>query len=118
MDLFEHYHNLPEEVLAIIDKYAEKDYDYNICQDLVDKLEQVGYTCEYDLDAQPYNLRKQTAQDVWTKLGDTPINEDDEIDIDITLSATTFEKGTPIHDIWHWIERTFDIAIHELMFGK
>lgn len=32
--------------------------DYEGCDLLIQKLNEVGYTCEYGLDASPYNLRK------------------------------------------------------------
>jgi len=43
----------------------------------------------------------------WDKLRDIPINDDDEID----LSFMHFEKGTDLHDVWHWIETTYDVSI-------
>lgn len=59
IDLFEHYENLPKEVLAIIDQVAEEsELNYIQCNKLVEDLNNVGYTCEYGLDAQPYNLKK------------------------------------------------------------
>ena len=44
---------------------------------------------------------------VWDKLRDIPINDNDEID----LSFMHFEKGTDLHDVWHWIENTYDVSI-------
>ena len=58
IDLFEDFDNLPSDVQAIIMKFEDSEQDYNTCQDLVDALEEVGYTCEYGLTAVPYNLRK------------------------------------------------------------
>lgn len=58
MDLFEHYENLPENVKTIIDKYNDADNDYQNCNNLIEELEAVGYTCEYSLDAVPHNLKK------------------------------------------------------------
>jgi hypothetical protein len=57
MDMFEQYKLLPIEVQAILDKYSEKENDYENCSNLVDELEQVGWTCDYGLDAEPFNLR-------------------------------------------------------------
>ena len=48
---------------------------------------------------------------LWEKLGNTPINEDEEID-EVFLD---FPIGTSIYDIWHWFEDTFDISIASLM---
>lgn len=58
MDLFEHPELLPKEVQDIIDKYSEMDTTYESCQNLVDDLEKVGYTCDYGLDGVPYELKK------------------------------------------------------------
>ena len=56
MDMFEHYEKLPIEVQAILDKYSEMENDYENCGNLVDELELVGWTCEYGLSAEPYDL--------------------------------------------------------------
>ena len=58
IDLFEDFDNLPCNVQAVIMKFEDSEQDYNTCQELVDALEEVGYTCEYGLTAVPYNLRK------------------------------------------------------------
>ena len=57
-DLFETPEVLPENVKAIIDKFNQSENDYNECQNLVSELESVGYTCDFGLDAVPFNLRK------------------------------------------------------------
>lgn len=41
---------------------------------------------------------------LWGKLGDVPINEDEEIDI----SFLHFPKGTDRYTIWHWFEEQND----------
>jgi|SRR3989344_3286735 len=58
MDLFEQYETLPQPVKTILDKYAEMENDYEACGNLVNELNTVGYTCEYGLDADPFNLRR------------------------------------------------------------
>jgi len=57
-DLFETPELLSIDAQVILDKYSDMDFNYNNCSDLVDELEEVGYTCEYGLDAIPYDLRK------------------------------------------------------------
>ena len=57
-DLFDTPEVLPKEVQAILEKYSNEDFNYENCSNLVDELEQVGYTCEYGLDASPYDLKK------------------------------------------------------------
>lgn len=51
------------------------------------------------------------AQCVWQKLADIPVNESDEIE----LPFEHFEVGTHREDIWHWLESTYDVSVHELM---
>jgi hypothetical protein len=54
-DLFEHYETLPDEVRAIIDAMEQS---YESLRDAESKLNEIGYSFEYGLDAEPYNLRK------------------------------------------------------------
>lgn len=61
MDLFENYHLLPEELKAVLDKWQQKEanvgLDYNDCKAFKEECEAVGYTFDYQLDAQPFDLR-------------------------------------------------------------
>ena len=54
-DLFEHYETLPESVRAIIDTMEQS---YESLRDAESKLNEIGYSFEWGLDAEPYNLRK------------------------------------------------------------
>ncbi len=58
MDLFEQVETLPQEVQDVLKKYENGGLTYEECAKLVIELEFVGYTCEYGLDAEPFNLRK------------------------------------------------------------
>lgn len=58
MDLFEQVETLPQEVQDVLKKYENGDFTYEDCANLVTELEVVGYTCDYGLDAVPFNLRK------------------------------------------------------------
>lgn len=58
-DLFtNHLEELPQEVLEIINKYSSEDNTYEVCGNLLNELEPLGYSFEYGLDATPYNLKK------------------------------------------------------------
>jgi hypothetical protein len=57
-DLFNTPELLPQEVRDIIEKYEEMDTCYEMCQKLIEELEPHGYTCDYGLDAIPYELKK------------------------------------------------------------
>jgi hypothetical protein len=41
------------------------------------------------------------------------IDDNEEIDEDFKIGDTTFETGTDIHEVWHYIEEHFNIAIGE-----
>lgn len=58
IDLFEKIETLPVEVQEIVLRYSELDNNYIICDNLVKELNQFGYTCEFGLDAIPFNLKK------------------------------------------------------------
>jgi len=55
-DLFEHYETLPQEVKDVIDEFEDMDSSYDNCNLFIERLNLVGYTCEYGLDGIPYNL--------------------------------------------------------------
>jgi hypothetical protein len=64
MDLFEEYEQQPEFLKKICNKWADKyargeGLTYYECQEFLEEVEAVGYTFEYYLDAEPYNLRKK-----------------------------------------------------------
>jgi len=58
MDYFEHYELLPIEIKTIIDEFCNGENSYENCANLVTALELEGWTCDYGLDAEPYNLHK------------------------------------------------------------
>lgn len=59
IDLFDHPELMPDEVVAVLEKYSEQEVEtYEACERLQKELELIGYTIEYGLDACPYNLRK------------------------------------------------------------
>lgn len=60
-DLFEHYQDQPEELKHILINWDEKinnGLDYIQCEELLKDVEAVGYTFDYELSAEPFNLRK------------------------------------------------------------
>jgi len=58
IDLFEHYETLPQEVQDVIMKHCNGDNSYEICRALIADLEPLGYTCDYGLSGEPYDLKK------------------------------------------------------------
>lgn len=57
-DLFEYPELLPASVTQIIERFADDVHSYERCDELISELNAVGYTCEYGLDATPYNLQR------------------------------------------------------------
>ncbi len=57
IDLFEHYETLPQEVQNLISTITDE-FDYKDCENMVLSLNKLGYTCEYGLSAELYNLQK------------------------------------------------------------
>lgn len=61
MDLFEEYDQLPEELKTVLDKWQIKEasfgLDYKDCKTFQEECEAVGYTFDYQLDGQPFDLR-------------------------------------------------------------
>ena len=58
VDLFEDYEDQPQEVQMILSKYEMEDNNYETLQNLKAELESIGYTMDFGLDAEPYDLRK------------------------------------------------------------
>lgn len=56
----------------------------------------------------------QDVQSLWAELNNVPVSDDGFID----EAFRGFPKGTDLHDIWHWIEKTFDVSVHDLMFNR
>ncbi len=64
VDLFENYETLPKKVRDTIDFYMEKyqdgDYTYEDSKRFLKEMQKQGYTFEYGLDNEPYDLRKMS----------------------------------------------------------
>ena len=58
VDLFEDYEDQPQEIQRILSKYEMEDFNYDVLQNLKAELEAIGYTMDFGLDAEPYDLRK------------------------------------------------------------
>jgi len=56
--LEEKYDTLPQNVKDILEKFAECENDYESCANLVKELNAIGWTCDYYLDAEPYDFRR------------------------------------------------------------
>ncbi len=88
--------SLIEFVKGIVKENGDEDYSI---LDISDATEYIDKYCD--------NLTFIDEAKFWELLGDVPVNEDDEIDIDFLI----FDKGTDKFDIWHWFEETFETQI-------
>ena len=58
IDLFDHYSRIPKKIRYIIESYTDADsLSYDDCRAMLKELEENGYTFDYGLDSQPFNLR-------------------------------------------------------------
>ena len=55
-DLFYSQEKLPIEVQNVLDEFSNKLPSYQACEELIAALEPLGYTCEYDLNGEPFGL--------------------------------------------------------------
>ncbi len=58
MDLFETPELIPDNVSEILDTFNEEADSYKECARLLSAVESIGYTFDYGLDGQPYDLTK------------------------------------------------------------
>ena len=72
-DLFIHYEDLPQVVLDLVINEGDVD-GYEGCAKLLAKVKALGYTFEYGLDAEPFNLTKIIKKDDF----DDVVKDDDE----------------------------------------
>ena len=56
-DLFDTPELIPDNVKDILEEYQNGDFNYPDCNELELKLNSVGYTIDWGLEAEPYNLR-------------------------------------------------------------
>jgi hypothetical protein len=52
-------------------------------------------------------MKNKNPKILWEELGNVPINEEEEIEVDFLH----FEAGTSIYYIWHWFEEEFDLSV-------
>lgn len=63
-DLMHNWHELPEEIQNILLSFNEEENGmYNECKRVIAELEQHGYTAEYDLSGELYDLKKTIETD-------------------------------------------------------
>jgi hypothetical protein len=61
---------------------------------------------------------REPVNEAWERLGDTPVNDDGELDADYSLNGLTFEVGTDREDVWRYFEEEYGVSVHALMFGE
>ena len=61
-DLFDYYMEMPKKLFIICDKWQIKQEHYGLnykdCDNFLKEVETIGYTFEYGLNAEPFNLKK------------------------------------------------------------
>jgi len=59
LDLFEFYDQQPPELKDICRHYEAGDLSYQQCEEFLHQVEHIGFTFDYGLDAEPFNLRSK-----------------------------------------------------------
>jgi len=57
------YDNFPQEVKAIVDTYDDNENLYEECHRIQVELEVIGWTCDYDLSGEVYDVRPKVADE-------------------------------------------------------
>lgn len=57
----EDYDNLPEDVKEIVDSYTDEGCKYKECRRIIDELEKIGWTGDFGLDGEIYEVKKLEA---------------------------------------------------------
>lgn len=52
------YENFPQEVKAIVDTYNDNENLYEECHRIKVELQQIGWTCDYDLSGEVFDVRQ------------------------------------------------------------
>lgn len=59
IDYFEQYHLLPQEVQDLIMDFGMvNEFTYEACRRLITELNKLGWTCDYDLGGEPFDLKQ------------------------------------------------------------
>ena len=66
MDLFENYDQQPKILSDILNQYDLENMTYKNCKEMLQKVNEIGYTFEYGLDAQPFNLHNIKTKELET----------------------------------------------------
>ena len=58
IDYFEHHELLPQEVQDLLVEFGmTNEFTYETCKRLVTELNKLGWTCDYDLSGEPFDLK-------------------------------------------------------------
>ncbi len=55
----EEYDNLPQEVKDILDSFDMNIDAYQACDEVIDKLDDIGWTADYGLSGEIYDVKKK-----------------------------------------------------------
>ena len=66
-DLFEYYNEQPKALQKITSEMEQGGFDYPTLEAFKQRCEAIGYTFDYDLSAEPFDLRKFNPNDLTTQ---------------------------------------------------
>lgn len=98
-DLFEHWELIPQNVVEVLETCYDgknENIGYKELEQLQKKLNLIGYTLDYGLDAQPFDLRKikEYNLDILTEQGPKTVFFTDLQPIEETEKAIVLKYGT------------------------
>jgi len=65
--------------------------------------------------AEQKTLSQAELSELWTKLGDISVNNEDET---IDEPFHIWEAGTPREEVWHWFDQQFEHGLYKHIFGE
>ena len=64
IDYFEQYELLPQDVQDLVFEFGMKnEFTYKACKRLITELNKLGWTCDYDLSGEPFDLKPITTDE-------------------------------------------------------
>jgi len=121
MDLFENYDQQPKILSDILNQYNLENMTYKNCKEMLQKVNEIGYTFEYGLDAQPFNLKTKDMKNLSGEYNSTNcFVEQNELENEaVELFGKEWEAESDLIQIMQLIEkatnnsRHYDISVNE-----
>lgn len=105
------YNNLPQDIKDVVDSWDDNKDIYAECRRIRSELEQMGWTCDYGLDGEVYDVRKVNGMTIKFKGSDITF------DVESEDFWTSFECDGKTYDL-HYCEDYDTISIYPVHNDK